>query len=87
MNIEAERYCVYAIESEATGRVYIGQAASLTNRLAEHNNGRVKSTKLERPWRLIALEKFNERSSARWREYSLKKSRGSRSEWLQASKI
>jgi len=87
MNIEAGRYCVYAIESEATGRVYIGQTASVTKRLAEHNNGRVKSTKLERPWRLIALENFNESSSARWCELSLKKSKGRRAEWLETNKI
>ena len=87
MNVAAIKYCVYAIESETTGRVYIGQTASLAKRLAEHNSGRVKSTKLARPWKLIALENFNERTSARWREHSLKKSKGKRSDWLEANKV
>jgi putative endonuclease len=65
MNIENKRYCVYAIQSETTGRVYNGQTDLLQRRIEEHNKGRVKSTKRERPWKVVAPEYFEKRSEAR----------------------
>ena len=58
MNAKDIRYCVYAIQSETTGRLYIGQADLLQRRMEEHNKCRVKSTKHERPWKLVAIEYF-----------------------------
>ena len=87
MNIEDRRYCVYAIQSEITGRIYIGQTDLLQRRLDEHNKGRVKSTKSEIPWKLVAREYYKERSGARWAETSFKKSRGRRLEWLNKNKV
>ncbi len=77
-NIEERRYCVYAIQSETTGRVYIGQTDLLQRRLGEHNKGRVKSTKRETPWKLVASEYFEDRSDASWAESNFKRSKGMR---------
>jgi len=45
MNDEKNAFCVYAIQSEVSKRVYVGQTDNLETRLREHNNGRVKSTR------------------------------------------
>lgn len=83
MNMEKRNYCVYAIQSEMTGRIYIGQTNQLQRRLADHNEGRVKSTKHERPWSVLAIEQFVGRSQARWFENCLKRSKGKRLAWLE----
>jgi predicted GIY-YIG superfamily endonuclease len=49
---------VYGIQSEFSGRIYIGQTDSLLQRIEEHNAGRVKFTKEQRPWKIIAIEIF-----------------------------
>lgn len=76
-------FYVYAIESAVTGRIYIGQTEDLEKRTYLHNGGHVKSTRKDIPWRLVAIEKFDSRDQARWREKSLKKSRGTRIKWLE----
>jgi predicted GIY-YIG superfamily endonuclease len=76
--VEMYMFYVYAIESGKTGRVYIGQAEDVEKRIWLHNNGHVKSTRKEAPWRLIALEECNFREQARWCEKKLKHSRGKR---------
>ena len=78
-------YWVYAIKNQTNGRIYIGQTANLEKRLATHNAGKVPSTKLDRPWSIIAYEEFNTREEARWQEFNLKKSKGKRLKWLQAN--
>ena len=65
-------FCVYAIQSELSDRIYIGQTDSLLRRIEEHNAGRVKSTKDQRPWKILAGEIFKSRAGARWRENCLK---------------
>jgi len=87
MNIEEKRCCVYAIQSETTGRVYVGQTDLLQRRLGEHNKGRVISTKGEVPWKLVAREYFEDQSDARWTERSVKKSKGTRVRWLAKNTI
>jgi len=75
-------FYVYAIQSTKTGRIYIGQTKDIENRLHLHNQGQVKSTSKEIPWRVIALETFHTREQARWCEKNLKKSRGKRTKWI-----
>jgi len=87
MNNFDKRYCVYAIKSTVTDRIYIGQSNCLERRLQEHNYGRVKSTKFEIPWDLFALEYVEHQARARWLERSLKKSKGMRSKWLKKNEI
>ena len=76
-------FYVYAIESDATGRVYIGQTEDVEKRIWLHNNGQVKSTSKDVPWRLIALEECDSREKARWCEKKLKHSRGKRIKWIE----
>ena len=82
MNDDGERFCVYAIQSKVSNRIYVGQTGNLSRRLNEHNDGRVKSTKNEGPRKILAVEFFHERSADRWCESCLKRSRGKRFEWL-----
>ncbi len=51
-------FWVYGIQSELSGRIYIGQTDSLLRSIEEHNAGRVISTKDQRPWKILAVEKF-----------------------------
>ena len=87
MDVEEISYCVYAIQSEITGRIYIGQTDLLQRRLEEHAKGRVKTTKHESPWKLVAIEYFANRSDARWAETRFKKSKGRRLAWLAKNKV
>jgi len=78
---------VYAIKSVATDRIYIGHTQDINVRLKYHNSGYVKSTAKDRPWKLIALKKFEDKNGARWIEQSLKKSRGKRLKWIGENRI
>lgn len=75
-------FYVYAIESDKTGHLYIGQTGDVEKRVWLHNHGQVKSTCKDVPWRLIALEEFDTREQARWCEKKLKDSRGKRVKWI-----
>ena len=46
-------YFVFVLQSEATGRHYVGHTSDLTQRLSQHNNGITKSTKNRGPWKLV----------------------------------
>ncbi|MCJ7687475.1 MAG: GIY-YIG nuclease family protein, partial [Desulfobacteraceae bacterium] len=79
-----ELYWLYTIKSEFSGRIYLGQTGGLKDRLKRHNYGEVKSTKAERPWKLIADQPFESRSQVLWKEGELKRSREKRLRWLNA---
>ena len=78
---------VYAIESVAIKRIYIGHTNNIDVRLKYHNSGYVKSTAKDKPWRLVALEKVESKDEASWIERSLKKSRGKRVKWIEKNRI
>lgn len=78
---------VYAIESLATKRIYIGHTKDFDERLKYHNSGYVKSTSQDKPWKVVALEKVEKNEDARWLERSLKKSKGKRIKWLRKNRI
>jgi putative endonuclease len=73
---------IYALQSKSNGRIYVGQTKDINERLKYHNRGYVKSTYDDRPWELVAFEKTESVSQARWRERELKKSLGKRIKWL-----
>ncbi len=75
-------YVVYAIKSLSKGRIYFGQTKDLNKRLNLHNAGKVKSTKIDTPWAVIAVETFGTRSEAMWTERKLKKSHEFQNRWL-----
>jgi putative endonuclease len=78
---------VYAIESLKIKRIYIGHTRNINERLKYHNSGYVKSTAKNRPWKIVAFEKVENRDDARWLERSLKKSKGKRIKWLNRNSI
>jgi putative endonuclease len=63
---------VYILESESTGRFYIGQAKSVSDRLAYHNAGYSISLRNRGPWKLVYQEQYATRSEAIKRERQLK---------------
>ncbi|MEO7666630.1 MAG: GIY-YIG nuclease family protein [Dehalococcoidia bacterium] len=63
---------VYILQSQRNGRYYIGFSTDPQKRLAEHNNGRVRSTKNLRPWMMVYTEEHPDETSARQREYYIK---------------
>ncbi|MBT8282424.1 MAG: GIY-YIG nuclease family protein [Muriicola sp.] len=71
---------VYVLRSEQDGRFYVGMSSDIEKRIIAHNSGRTKSTKGYRPWKLIHLEDYPERTSARKREKYLKSGYGK--QWL-----
>jgi putative endonuclease len=78
---------VYTIKSELTGRIYIGQTNDIKRRLQEHNGGIVRSTKIDRPWQIVAIEEVLNRNEARWIEKCLKNSHRKKARWLEKNKI
>ena len=72
---------VYVIKSELTGKTYTGMSRNPAQRLDQHNQGKVTSTKSGKPWKFIFLESgFTSSESARKREKYLKSAAGKR--WL-----
>ena len=65
-------YTTYVLQSEPTGRFYIGFSQDPEARILLHNAGRVRSTKPYRPWRLVYAEQYEESAVARRRERALK---------------
>jgi len=49
---------VYVLQSEKDGNLYVGCTKDMENRLNEHNQGLVRSTKNRRPFKLIFKELF-----------------------------
>jgi len=52
--------------------LYIGSTNNLRKRIAEHNSGKVFSTKIRKPFKLIYCEAYLSGKEARKREYNLK---------------
>lgn len=63
---------VYILEN-SSNKHYIGiTKLKPKHRLIRHNKGDVKSTRNDRPWKLIHLEKFDSFQKARQREKQIK---------------
>ena len=57
-------YYTYIIESESSGKLYIGQTQDLVERLQRHNFKRNVSTKNRGPWKMIFHKEFKTRTEA-----------------------
>jgi len=66
-------YTVYILQSLKTGRFYCGQTCNVENRLERHNSGRNRSTKSERPWKVVWEKEVENRSEAVQLESRIKK--------------
>jgi putative endonuclease len=71
-------YYTYVIQSEKDGQFYTGFTGDLRNRLHEHNDGKVASTKYRGPFRLIYYEACLNAQDATARENYLKSGMGKR---------
>ncbi|MBE9515005.1 MAG: GIY-YIG nuclease family protein, partial [Chloroflexi bacterium] len=58
----------YVLLSESGNRYYIGSTKNISRRVAQHNDGKCRSTKSYRPWKLVYSESFQSLSEARQRE-------------------
>ncbi|HEY4509233.1 MAG TPA: GIY-YIG nuclease family protein [Candidatus Paceibacterota bacterium] len=57
-------FYVYFLKSLKNNDLYVGSCECIDERLKRHNEGKVKSTKGYRPWKLVGLEKYETRSEA-----------------------
>lgn len=71
---------VYILQSQSSGRFYIGHTADLVRRLQEHNEGQTVSTRNRGPWQLVHKEPFETKSAAYAREREIKS-------WKSAARI
>jgi putative endonuclease len=65
-------YYLYILQSEASGRYYIGQTQDLEARIAYHNANYSKSLKNRGPWKIVHSEAYVTRSEAVRREQQIK---------------
>ncbi len=66
-------YYIYVLKSEKNNDMYIGYSDDVKKRFMAHNDGKVKSTKGYRPWKLVYCEAYYGKKDATKREYQLKK--------------
>ena len=71
-------YYVYILLNETKTRTYTGVADDVGKRLAEHNAGRVKSSRPYRPYKIIHAESFETLKRARQKERFYKSTTGRR---------
>ena len=65
-------FYTYVLKSEVDGNLYIGWTNDLSNRVKEHNNGEVASTKNRKPLLLVYYEACLRKEKAIEREKQLK---------------
>jgi putative endonuclease len=71
-------YYIYILQSKKDNDFYTGYTANLRERLDDHNNGKVTSTKYRRPFELVYFEGCLSQKDAIHREKYLKTSWGKR---------
>jgi putative endonuclease len=69
----------YILQSESSGRFYIGSAEDLPGRLAEHLRGHSPYTRNRGPWVLVYSEQHPVLAEARRRERQIKSWKSHRS--------
>ncbi|MBR8535025.1 GIY-YIG nuclease family protein [Carboxylicivirga sediminis] len=71
-------FYVYVIKSQVQDWIYVGLSDNVERRIHEHNSGWGRSTKLYRQFKLLFVENYPDRPSARIREKYLKSASGKR---------
>ena len=67
------KFYVYILKSIKDNRKYTGFTSNLNKRLKDHNSGKVRSTRLHRPYIVIYKEEVSGRDEAVRREKCFKK--------------
>ncbi len=65
-------YYVYILLSKKDKLLYTGSTNNLQKRFFQHNNGKVFSTRLRKPFDLVYYEAYKSERDARMREKKLK---------------
>lgn len=65
-------YYVYLLKSFKNNDIYVGYTSDLKRRFSDHNNGFVRATKPNTPWKLIYYESYSDKRDATKRERQLK---------------
>ena len=65
-------FFVYILKSNKKDWYYVGSTNRLEERLAEHNSGKVRSTKPYIPFNIVYSKTFNNESEARSYEHKIK---------------
>ena len=63
----------YILQSDTTGRYYVGSTDDLERRLGEHLRGHSLATRGRGPWKLVHKERFETLLQARRRELEIKR--------------
>jgi len=71
-------FYTYVLQSDKSGKIYVGYTSDLKRRFVEHNRGLNLSTKHDKPWSLIYYEACIDEDDAKRREYYLKTTQGGR---------
>ncbi len=66
-------YSVYILRSTRTQGYYVGYSGNVQRRLAEHNRGKVRSTRRQVPFEVIYPEGFGSEAEARRRDGAIKR--------------
>ena len=69
-------FYIYILRSSQDKRLYTGFTGNLKNRLTDHKNGEVQSTRNRRPLELIYYEAYKNKENAMKREKFLKTTKG-----------
>ena len=70
-------FYVYVLKSQKDEKLYIGLTSDLRKRLAQHNNGKGKSTAYRTPFNLVYYEAYLSEKDALTGESQLKRFSGS----------
>jgi putative endonuclease len=69
---------LYILQSETSGRFYVGSTDDLDRRLREHRRGYSSATRARGPWKAVYTEAFTTLLEARRRESEIKKWKSSK---------
>jgi putative endonuclease len=69
---------LYILQSQTSGKFYVGSTDDLDRRLSEHERGHTPSTRGRGPWKLVRKEPFASLIEARRRELEIKRWKSSR---------
>jgi len=65
-------FYTYILQSEKSGRYYVGYAEDIQERLKRHNSGNVTATRNKGPWVIVYFETHENKAAANSRELYIK---------------
>jgi len=82
-------FYTYILQSQKSGKLYIGHTGNISVRVAQHNEGMTTSTRGKGPWEILHYAVFETREEAMVMEYKLKKwkSKIRVLEWIEREKL